>query len=152
MCTLGFALLYDDCQEPNSGNSRVLPVSVIVLPDDGALADDDGGELELLELLQAAASTVSGTRTAAVVIKRIRLVTGRDSFDWACLWHALCDSRAGRARMGGVRASARVDVTSRSARRRSSLSPPVSDVRTPDWWVRARRGVPCSGTSSSRPR
>src|SRR5215469_742554 len=99
MCTFGFAVLYADCQAPNSGKSRVLPVSVIVLPEVGALWPD-GGDV-VLEV-QAAASTVSGTRTATAAIKRIRLVTGDYSLCRACRGHALRDSRADCARLSEV--------------------------------------------------
>src|ERR1700733_9456109 len=82
--TAAFAVLYAVCQVPNSGNRRVLPVSEIDLPfallDDAAFdvaLDAGGGELELLP--QAAASRVSGTRTAAVHTKRIFLATGEYS-------------------------------------------------------------------------
>ena len=62
----------------------MLPVSVIaLLCDDEVAADDeedeDEGE-EPPELPQAAASTVSGIRAAAVHIMRIRLATGTYSF------------------------------------------------------------------------
>src|ERR1700733_4408328 len=86
--TAGFAVLYAVCQVPNSGNSRVLPVSEIDLPDAlRAVAGDDfaaaGVEVELL--LQAAASRASRTRAAAVHAKRIRLATGEYSFTYARL-------------------------------------------------------------------
>src|SRR5215510_5488113 len=84
MLTSGKSWLYAACQAPNSGNSSVLPVSVIVFPDVGAEDDDDDLE-EAPELLHATASTVNGTRAAAVKAKRIRLVTGEYSFSSACL-------------------------------------------------------------------
>src|SRR5262245_686070 len=83
MLTSGNSWLYAACHAPKSGNRSVLPVSVIVFPDDGAADVDEPGEDP--ELLQATASTVSGTRAAAVQAKRIRLVTGEYSFSCACL-------------------------------------------------------------------
>jgi hypothetical protein len=61
----------------------VLPVSVIAVPladDEAAAAGDDDDDDELPELLQAAASTVSGIRAAAVQSVRIGLATGKYSF------------------------------------------------------------------------
>src|SRR5215475_3193796 len=84
MLTSGNSWLYAACQALNSGNSNVLPVSVIVFPDVGAEDEvDEPGEDP--ELLHATASSVSGTRAAAVQAKRIRLVTGEYSFSCACL-------------------------------------------------------------------
>jgi hypothetical protein len=79
---------------PISGYRRVLPVSVTV---SGVLDGEVGnagptiaaalGELDedgvLGELLQAAASTASGTMAAAVYTKRILLATGEYSFSSA---------------------------------------------------------------------
>ncbi len=80
-------VLYADCQVPNSGNSSVLPVSVIVFPlalaaaedDDAGVDELDEGELEP----QAAASTASEARAAAVHTKRIFLATWEYSFTCA---------------------------------------------------------------------
>jgi hypothetical protein len=60
----------------------VLPVSVMAVPlagDEAAAAGDDDDDDELPEL-QAAASTVSGIRAAAVQSVRIGVATGRYSF------------------------------------------------------------------------
>jgi hypothetical protein len=84
--TLVSAVEYAVCQEPNSGKSSVLPVSEMDLP--LALAGGADVPLELFagELEpQAAASTVSGTRAAAVYIKRIFLATWEYSFTFARL-------------------------------------------------------------------
>jgi hypothetical protein len=62
-----------------------------------ALADEDEDE-ELPELPQAAASTVSGTRAAAVHTRRIRLATGKYSFVSCTSKRAFSSSRAGCAR------------------------------------------------------
>src|SRR5215472_12306384 len=71
-----------------SGNSRVLPVSEM---EAGVLAGAEGRagpcmaaevEVELDELPQAAARTVSGARTAAVRATHIRLFTGEYSFSY----------------------------------------------------------------------
>jgi hypothetical protein len=73
---------------PNSGNSSVLPVSEIDLPDalSAAAAGEDFDAAGVDELLlQAAASRASGTRAAAVHAKRIRLATGEYSFTYARL-------------------------------------------------------------------
>jgi hypothetical protein len=80
---LGKSALYATCQELTSGSSSVLPVSLMLLPDEpapGAAAEDVevDGEVEL-ELLQAA-SKASGTTAAAVATKRILFPTGEISF------------------------------------------------------------------------
>src|SRR3984885_2604179 len=85
--TEGSAVLYAVCQVPNNGNSSVLPVSEIDLPDALSAAageDFDAAGVDEL-LLQAAASRASGTRAAAVHAKRIRLATGEYSFTYARL-------------------------------------------------------------------
>jgi hypothetical protein len=61
----------------------VLPVSVSAAADEAAdedVAFGEDDEEELLELPQAAASTVSGTMAAAVQTRRILLATGTYSF------------------------------------------------------------------------
>jgi len=77
--------LYPVAHAPNSGNISVLPVSVSAAADEAADEDEDvafgeDDEEELLELPQAAASTVSGTMAAAVQTRRILLATGTYSF------------------------------------------------------------------------
>ncbi|MGO9139970.1 MAG: hypothetical protein ACLP70_00730 [Streptosporangiaceae bacterium] len=61
----------------------MLPVSVSAAADEAAdevVAFGEDDEEELLELPQAAASTVSGTMAAAVQTRRILLATGTYSF------------------------------------------------------------------------
>jgi hypothetical protein len=85
----------------------VLPVSDIDLPVALAAAgaeDFDAAGFELEPLLQAAASRVSGTRAAAVHIKRNLLATRNYSFTM----HAdACATRLARGACDEVRARAR---------------------------------------------
>jgi hypothetical protein len=82
---LGKSALYATCQELTSGSSNVLPVSLMLLPDEPApgaavaAADVDAVGVDELELLQAA-SKASGTTAAAVATKRILFPTGEISF------------------------------------------------------------------------
>jgi hypothetical protein len=81
--TFGATDLYPVAHAPNSGNISVLPVSVSAAADEAAdedVAFGEDDEEELLELPQAAASTVSGTMAAAVQTRRILLATGTYSF------------------------------------------------------------------------
>src|SRR5579863_10331132 len=84
MRTFGLSELYSTCHALISGSSSVLPVSLMLLPDEPAAAggeddvDDAGGVDELL--LQAAASKASGTTAAIVATKRILFPTGEISF------------------------------------------------------------------------
>jgi hypothetical protein len=81
---LGKSALYATCQELTSGSSSVLPVSLMLFPDEpapGAAAgdevdDDDGGD----EFELQAARKASGITAAAVATKRILFPTGEISF------------------------------------------------------------------------
>jgi hypothetical protein len=81
---LGKSALYATCQELTSGSSNVLPVSLMLLPDEPApgaavaAADVDAVGVDELEL--QAASKASGTTAAAVAAKRILFPTGEISF------------------------------------------------------------------------
>ncbi len=121
--------------------------------------DAGGSSRTRRELLQAAASTASGTRAAAVPAKRIRLVTGEYSFTCACLRMRYTTrtrlramgsalSRGSRARPGGVASSRPGGLVSRSGRSRSGRSPPPPGCRTAAWSRRARPCGRCSGRSS----